>query len=162
MASLPAFATVDPYDGMNAAAPGIVRNLLNGEWTDSNAFRDDIPDPLNGGDFLRVPDTTDVQPYIDRLRSCPKTGRHNPWKNPERYVMLGGVCARAAALLGEKEVEDYFVRLIQRVMPKSSTQCRNEVTVTRIFLENFAGDGVRFQARGFSNPGDRQGHESRG
>ena len=25
--------------------------------------------------------------------------------------------------------------------------------MTRIFLENFAGDGVRFLARGFSNPG---------
>jgi 1-pyrroline-5-carboxylate dehydrogenase len=77
-------------------------------------------------------------------------------------VELGAVCARAAARLAEQEVEDYFTRLIQRVMPKSWNQCRNEVTVTRIFLENFAGDGVRFLARGFSNPGDRPGQESRG
>jgi 1-pyrroline-5-carboxylate dehydrogenase len=34
--------------------------------------------------------------------------------------------------------------------------------VTRVFLENFAGDNVRFLARGFSNPGDHPGQESRG
>jgi 1-pyrroline-5-carboxylate dehydrogenase len=83
-------------------------------------------------------------------------------KNTERYVMLGGVCARAAALLAEQEVADYFTRLIQRVMPKSWNQCAGEVQITRVFLENFAGDGVRFLARGFSNPGDRTGQESRG
>ncbi len=76
--------------------------------------------------------------------------------------MLGKVCARAAASLAEPATEDYFVRLLQRVMPKSEAQCRGEVVVTRIFLENFAGDGVRFLGRGFSNPGDHPGQESRG
>ncbi|MEQ8205080.1 MAG: aldehyde dehydrogenase family protein [Woeseia sp.] len=60
------------------------------------------------------------------------------------------------------EVEEYFAKLIQRVMPKSWQQCLNEVTVTRIFLENFSGDGVRFLGRGFSNPGDHAGQESHG
>ena len=39
-------------------------------------------------------------------------------------------------------MEDFFVRLLQRVMPKSNAQCLGEVVVTRVFLENFAGDGV--------------------
>jgi len=47
-------------------------------------------------------------------------------------------------------------------MPKSWNQCKGEVDVTRVFLENFSGDGVRFLARGFSNPGDYPGQESRG
>ena len=47
-------------------------------------------------------------------------------------------------------------------MPKSWNQCLGEVVVTRVFLENFAGDGVRFLARGFSNPGNHTGQESRG
>ena len=162
MSRLPAFATVDPRHGMTAAQPGVARNLLAGRWRDGECFREDIPDPLYGGEFLRVPDTTDFAAFVDSLRSCPKTGLHNPRKNPQRYVELGAVCARAAALLAEAPVEEYFIRLIQRVMPKSWTQCRNEVTVTRVFLENFAGDGVRFLARGFSNPGDRPGQESRG
>lgn len=158
----PSFATLDPASGMTAAEPGVVRNLLNGRWHEAERYRDDIPDPLNGGDFLRVPETEDIEPWVQSLSRCPKHGLHNPFKNPERYVLLGQVCARAAALLGESETEDYFTRLIQRVMPKSWAQCRGEVTVTRIFLENFAGDGVRFLARGFSNPGDRSGQESRG
>jgi 1-pyrroline-5-carboxylate dehydrogenase len=162
MPRLPAFATVDPHQGMTAKQPGIARNLLAGRWLDGERFREDIPDPLHGGEFIRVPDTTDVAAFVDSLRSCPKTGLHNPRKNAQRYVELGAVCARAAALLAEESVEQYFTALIQRVMPKSLAQCRNEVTVTRVFLENFAGDGVRFLARGFSNPGDRPGQESRG
>ena len=162
MQQLPAFATVDPYRGMTAAQPGAVRNLLRGEWLHADRVRTDLPDPLSGGDFLQVPDTQDCAPFIESLQACPKTGLHNPFKNPERYVQLGDVCARAAALLADPGTSDYFTKLIQRVMPKSWEQCRGEVRVTRIFLENFAGDGVRFLARGFSNPGDRPGQESRG
>lgn len=158
----PVFATVDPHRGMTTADPGVVLNLLGGSWVAADTVRPDLPDPLHGGDFLLVPDTEDFAPYVERLRSCPKSGRHNPFRNPERYVYLGSVCARAAAILAEQGVADYFTRLIQRVMPKSWEQCHGEVRVTRLFLENFAGDGVRFLARGFSNPGDRQGQESRG
>jgi 1-pyrroline-5-carboxylate dehydrogenase len=121
-----------------------------------------VVDPLTGEKFIEMPDTQDVAPFVAGLRSCPKTGLHNPLKNVERYVELGRVCARAAALLAEQDVEDYFTKLIQRVMPKSWNQCKAEVTVTRTFLENYAGDGVRFLARGFSNPGDRTGQQSHG
>ncbi|MDZ7770902.1 MAG: aldehyde dehydrogenase family protein [Woeseiaceae bacterium] len=162
MARLPDFATVDPFDGMTGADPGVVQNLVAGEWHADTALRDDIVDPLNGELFLKVPDTTDYGAFINGLGSCPKTGLHNPFHNPHRYVDLGRVCARAAALLAEPDIEKYFVRLLQRVVPKSWSQCLGEVTVTRVFLENFAGDGVRFLARGFSNPGDHRGQESRG
>ena len=30
--SCPSFATVDPFDGMNPDSPGLVCNLVNGEW----------------------------------------------------------------------------------------------------------------------------------
>ena len=162
MTQIPAFATLDPFNHMTSNAPGLVHNLLDGSWHQPSAWRDDIPDPLYGGEFLRVPDTSDFGPFIESLRRCPKTGLHNPWKHPERYVMLGEVCAKAAARLAEKDVEEYFVRLLQRVMPKSRLQCLNEIVVTRVFLENFAGDGVRFLARGFSIPGNHPGQESRG
>ncbi len=156
------FATVDPFNGMNAEAPGHVANLVGGRWNTPAVFRDEIPDPLHGGKFLRVPDTIDIAPFLDGLKSCPKTGLHNPLKNNDRYIHLGRVCAKAAALLATPDVEEYFTKLTQRVMPKSWQQCLNEVVVTRVFLENFAGDGVRFLARGFSNPGDHVGQESRG
>ena len=162
MARIPEFATVDPFGGMNSQQPGIVRNLLAGEWAGADKTRDDIPDPLTGESFLAVPETEAFAPFVDGLKSCPKFGLHNPLRNPDRYVMLGGVCARAAALLAQPEVEDFFVRLIQRVMPKSRAQSLGEVVVTRVFLENFSGDGVRFLGRGFSNPGNHGGQETRG
>jgi 1-pyrroline-5-carboxylate dehydrogenase len=159
---VPEFVTVDPFEGMTGDNPGTLQNLVGGSWSGSDAGYEEIPDPMNGEPFLRVPDTRDHDPFIAGLRSCPKSGLHNPLKNPDRYVYLGQVCARAAALLAQDEIQDYFARLIQRVMPKSWNQCLGEVTVTRVFLENFAGDGVRFLARGFSNPGNHNGQESRG
>jgi 1-pyrroline-5-carboxylate dehydrogenase len=157
-----AFATIDPFEGMNSSALGVAQNLVGGEWSSGTEFRDDLVDPLNGGAFVNVPDTTDIAPFIKGLHSCPKSGLHNPLKSTDRYVHLGRVCARSAALLATPEVEEYFVKLTQRDMPKSWQQCLNEVVVTRVFLENFAGDGVRFLGRGFSNPGDHAGQESRG
>lgn len=154
--------TVDPYQEMNSGSPGEVCNLLKGEWIKGIRFRKDIPDPLNGGPFLKVPDTTEYSEFINSLDSCPKSGMHNPLKNVERYLMLGEVCAKSAELLREDEIEKYFCKLIQRVMPKSDSQCLGEVTVTRVFLENFSGDNVRFLARSFSNPGNHLGQESSG
>jgi 1-pyrroline-5-carboxylate dehydrogenase len=156
------FATVDPFAGMTASSPAPVRNLAGGQWLDVAPRREDIPDPMNGQAFLAVPDTRDTAAFLDGIASCPRAGLHNPLKRPERYAQLGRVCGKAAALLSEPDVERFFTRLIQRVMPKSWSQCLGEVIVTRVFLENFAGDGVRFVARGFSNPGDRAGQESRG
>ena len=154
--------TVDPYQEMNSGSPGEVCNLLKGEWIKGIRFREDIPDPLNGEPFLKVPDTTEYSEFINSLDSCPKSGMHNPLKNVERYLMLGEVCAKSAELLREDEIEKYFCKLIQRVMPKSDSQCLGEVTVTRVFLENFSGDNVRFLARSFSNPGNHLGQESSG
>jgi len=156
------FATVDPFNGMTSGAPARVMNLVDGGWVAEQQIRQDIPDPLSAGRFMDVPDTKDIAPFLQGLAGCPKTGLHNPLKNTDRYVHLGRVCARSAALLAEKDVEAYFVKLIQRVMPKSWQQCLNEVIVTRVFIENFSGDGVRFLGRGFSNPGDTTGQESRG
>ena len=162
MSRVPEFATVDPFDGMTGENPGTLQNLVAGAWHDSDAGYEEIIDPMNGEAFLKVPATQNHEPFIAGLKSCPKSGLHNPLKNPERYVHLGQVCARAAALLAQDDVQDYFTRLIQRVMPKSWNQCQAEVVVTRVFLENLAGDGTRFLARGFSNPGNHTGQESRG
>jgi hypothetical protein len=43
---------------------------------------------------------------------------------------------------GPRQVADYFARLVQRVAPKHYAQAMAEVTVTRLFLENFSGDQV--------------------
>lgn len=79
-----------------------------------------------------------------------------------RYLLYGNVSRNAAAELLKPEVADHFARLIQRVAPKSYPQAEAEVSVTRIFLENFSGDQVRFLARSFGVPGDHPGQQSNG
>lgn len=54
---------------------------VGGEWK-LPASSEVVVDPLNGSPFLRVPDTkaNEVQPFVDSLRACPKSGLHNPIK----------------------------------------------------------------------------------
>lgn len=156
------FASVDP-EMVSGSNPHVVHNLVNGMWTTPSATSIEL-DPMNGEPFLEVSDTQleDLDPFIKSLASCPKSGLHNPFKNNERYRMYGDISAKAAALLREKSVEDYFTRLIQRTAPKSDTQARGEVVITRIFLENFSGDQPRFLARSFAVAGDHMGQMSHG
>jgi 1-pyrroline-5-carboxylate dehydrogenase len=49
-----------------------------------------------------------------------------------------------------------------KCVPKSHQQASGEVKVTAAFLNNFAGDNVRFLARSFGNPGDYYGQQSNG
>jgi 1-pyrroline-5-carboxylate dehydrogenase len=81
MPQVPAFATADPAHGMTEASPGHVQNLVAGSWLDADHVRNDIIDPMDGQRFLHVPDTRVHTPFIEGLRSCPKSGLHNPLKN---------------------------------------------------------------------------------
>lgn len=136
---------------------------MGGEWQGTKNEKT-IPDPLNGEPFISYPDiqADETQPFIESLRAVPKTGLHNPLKNPERYLMYGSVSARMAEEMRKPEVADFFARLVQRVAPKHYAQAMAEVTVTRLFLENFSGDQVRFLARSFGVPGDHPGQQSNG
>lgn len=156
------FATLDPRE-ISGQKPGKVLNLVRGEWQSSKG-EENIIDPLNGEVFLKVADTSveELEPFIRSLQECPKSGVHNPFKNPERYLKYGAISAKAATALRTPEVTDFFVRLIQRVSPKSTAQATAEVNVTQQFLENFSGDQVRFLARSFAVPGNHGGQQSNG
>jgi len=162
LSSVPQWATVDP----KALGPGQVcelENYVGGRWTRTKSTVD-VVDPLTGEVFIRMPDTQvdETQEMIDELRKVPKSGMHNPLKNPERYRMYGDISFAVAAELHKPEVLDFFIDCIQRTVPKSRVQASNEVTVSRQFLETFAGDSVRFAARGFIVSGDHPGQESVG
>jgi 1-pyrroline-5-carboxylate dehydrogenase len=150
---------------MSAASPAVCTNLVGGEWKDASSYLT-LPDPMNGDPFIKCPDTgvdgAELDPFVASLSSVPKSGLHNPLKNPERYVELGEITARVVREMRDDGVMDHFARLIQRVCPKSYAQARGEVNVTRIFLENFCGDQPRWLARGFTNPGDHPGQQSTG
>jgi len=143
-----------------AAHRSRLQNLVAGKWVDGVGYRT-LVNPLTGERLLEYPDTSvdDMDPFLAGLRSCPKSGLHNPFKNVGRYVMLGQVSFRAAAFLDDEEIADYFAKLVQSVMPKSYKQAMGEVVVVRQFLKNFGGDRVRFLARGTIDPGDHEGQQ---
>ena len=135
------------------------QNLVNGTWVGSEQY-DELIDPMTGevmGALPSVQRGDESKPFIDSLKAVPKSGLHNPLKRPDRYLLYGDVSRKAAEVMHDKSVEDFFTKMIQRVVPKSDAQARGEVIVTRNFLENFAGDNVRFLARSFANPGDHTG-----
>lgn len=78
---------------------------VDGEWS-RTAKDQTIPDPLNGEPFISYPDITEDEtaPFIESLRAIPKTGMHNPLKNPERYLMYGAISARIAEEMRKPEV----------------------------------------------------------
>jgi len=160
--ALPSWATVDP-DAMSGTNPAIAQNLLDGKWFDSPNSKSVI-DPLNGESFLQIPDVQSVEldAWDKSMKQCTKTGLHNPLKNPERYIKYGNVASRAARELHNPEVERFFQRLIQRVVPKHDVQSGGEVKTVRAWLEMFGGDNVRMLARSFALPGDHLGQETKG
>ena len=172
-AFVPAWAnpTANPWK-MSAATGGAARcaNLVGGTWRpiDTDDDVEYVVDPMKANErktFVVAPKTTSEDELDAIARSaaaCPKSGLHNPFKAPERYVVYGDVTMRLAEEMRKPEVVEYFTRLIMRVAPKSHAQAKAEVVVTRKFLENFAGDNVRFLARGFSVSGDHTGQTSHG
>lgn len=158
---IPTWATVDPYT-LSAAVPHTQQNLVKGQWVGSERYMD-VVDPMNGEVFLKVPDTQphELNDFIESARECPKSGLHNPLKNPERYVQYGELCHQAGHLLGHPDTLNFFAKLIARVMPKSYYQAWYETKVSADFLKNFGGDNPRFLAGGFSVSGDHTGQESR-
>ncbi|CAK9065759.1 Delta-1-pyrroline-5-carboxylate dehydrogenase 12A1 [Durusdinium trenchii] len=124
----------------------------------------DIVDPLNGDAFLKVPNTglDEIEPFVQRMASVPRSGLHNPFKNPDRYVMLGEVCGAAAREMFKPEVSDYFCRLIQRVAPKSYAQAGGEIKAVRTWLQDYSGNSVRMLAESQGLPGDHPGQSTVG
>jgi len=101
------FASIDP---LNLSVKDKCQNLVGGEWTGAANYIK-LPDPLTGKEMISVPDTglDEILPFIDSIKNTPKSGLHNPYKNKERYVMLGGVMTKCAEVLHDPEVFDFFV-----------------------------------------------------
>jgi 1-pyrroline-5-carboxylate dehydrogenase len=148
---------------LSGANPVRLQNLCAGKWLDTKEVTD-VVDPMNGEPFIKMPNTqgTEVDAFVASAESCPKTGLHNPLKNPERYVMYGRIFHEAGHELARPEVLDFFACLVSRVMPKAYFQAWYEVKVTADFLKNWGGDNPRFNAGGMHVAGDHTGQESKG
>ena len=148
-------------DEISGAKPARLMNFVDGEWVRAKKYKK-VVDPMSGEPFIQSPDTDEKElaPFIESLGRCPKYGLHNPIWNVGRYLAYGDVSQKAADFLRSTEGETYFTRLIQRVMPKDTAQCRGEVTTACAFLDDFSGDQVRFLAKGQTTPGNRVGQEA--
>jgi 1-pyrroline-5-carboxylate dehydrogenase len=121
---------------ISGSSPAEVQNFVQGKWIKA-ANWNWIVDPLNGDKFIKVAEIqgAELKPFVESLSKCPKHGLHNPLRAPERYLMYGDISAKAARVLGQPEVLDFFAKLVQRVAPKSYQQALAEVQVTQKFLE---------------------------
>eukprot|EP01016_Furgasonia_blochmanni_P044279 TRINITY_DN613_c0_g1_i13.p1 TRINITY_DN613_c0_g1~~TRINITY_DN613_c0_g1_i13.p1 ORF type:complete len:524 (+),score=89.22 TRINITY_DN613_c0_g1_i13:319-1890(+) len=147
---------------MSEKNPITLENRVNGQWKKSRTYKI-YPDPLNGDKFMNVPDITEddeLEEFVKSINTCSRSGLHNPIKNVERYNLYGEVMFKSATMMFDDEVFEFFVKLIQRVVPKSTVQARAEVHVTRRFLQNFSGDAVRFFLKATSTTGDHVGQVS--
>jgi 1-pyrroline-5-carboxylate dehydrogenase len=97
---LPSWATMDPRALGSTPEPYAVQNLCQGQWwcndDDNNIDKIVIPHPLDrdAHPIFTTPHThteDQIQSYVASLRQCPKTGLHNPFKHPERYVQYGEI-----------------------------------------------------------------------
>ena len=80
--TVPSWATVNPWT-MSAATPAVGKNLCGGVWTEAKAQKA-IIDPLNGEEYLLVPDTSvdEIAPFVSRMKGCPapaSTIRSRTW-----------------------------------------------------------------------------------
>jgi 1-pyrroline-5-carboxylate dehydrogenase len=148
-------------DEISGDKPARLMNFVDGKWVKAKKYRE-VLDPVSGEPFIQTPDTDEKElaPFIRSLAQCPKYGLHNPIWNVGRYLMYGEISQKAADFLRSAEGEKYFTRLIQRVMPKDTAQCRGEVTTSAAFLDDFSGDQVRFLAKGQTTPGNHLGQEA--
>nr|ANM86837.1 delta-1-pyrroline-5-carboxylate dehydrogenase [Stygiella incarcerata] len=156
------FATFDP-ETVSGSNVHTMKCFLDGKWIDSAKYTD-IVDPMNGEVFIKMPNVggEELKPFIEAIDRVPKSGLHNPLKDPERYRLYGSITHQLAVELDKEEVAHFFTRCIQRVCPKSYGQAPGEGNIVKTFLQNFCGDQVRFLARGFHVPGDHTGQQSNG
>jgi 1-pyrroline-5-carboxylate dehydrogenase len=92
--SIPSWATADPALMGTVAKPYAVQNLVDGKWATSKSTMS-IPHPLDrdAHPIFTIPDTQadELAPFYESLRKIPKSGVHNPLKNPDRYVQYGEI-----------------------------------------------------------------------
>lgn len=166
--SLPSFATLDPLALGVDANPYYVPNIVNGIWQSPSEIKKKlvIPHPMDRDAYplCHVADTQtdELSSFFKSMQKVSKSGLHNPLKNVDRYIMYGEISRKAGNALCDPVIHEFFTQAIMACVPKSHAQASGEVKVTAAFLNNFAGDNVRFLARSFGNPGDHDGQQSNG
>lgn len=146
--------------------PYKVPNYIDGSWSnpDLQSKFKPIPNPITGKESFSIVKTSpeEIAKIKTSMEKCPKSGLFNPLKNPSMYRKWGQIIFKVAEKMHEKEVEEFFKRVLFNCVPKSVIETHKEYLVTRQGVENFCGDNPRFALKGFVVAGDREGQESVG
>lgn len=113
---VPSWATCNPFT-VNEKSAYKMQVIVKGKWKETAPSYTTVIDPLNGDKFLQIPnsDEAEIMEFVESSKQCPKSGMHNMFKKPERYMMWGDLFFKIAAEMRKPEVELYFAQLIQRV-----------------------------------------------
>ncbi len=108
--SLSFAAGLDPVK-LSKTHPVTLSNFVDGQFSPTASYHDVI-DPLNGEAFIRMPRTSvaELEPFISSLKRVPKSGLHNPFKHPEKYVQWGEVKKKGGKKRERerKQMRDFF------------------------------------------------------
>ena len=111
LSSIPSWATCDPEQLGRTDEVYAVSNIVGGKRVQSSA-KIIIPNPMDKttAPIFTIPDTHvhEIDPFVTSLRACPKTGLHNPLKNPERYVQYGEISRKVRESIVEHEQSSFF------------------------------------------------------
>lgn len=100
MSTLKEWATIDPKALGTTGQPAYhVQNLVDGKWTSTRSKMDIIhPMDKDAPPIFSICDTQsdEIADFITSLRKVPKSGVHNPLKNPERYLKFGEISRKVS------------------------------------------------------------------
>lgn len=102
LSSVPSWASYDPAALGTTAEPYAVSNIVDGKFLKTKSAITIInPMDKDAYPIFTIPDTQidEIDPFIQSLRKCPKSGMHNPLKNPERYVQYGEISRKVGYML---------------------------------------------------------------
>lgn len=94
MTALSDWATIDPKTLGSSPDAYAVSNLVDGQWTTTKSQMEIIhPLDKDAHPIFTIPDTQsdEIAPFLASLRKVPKSGVHNPLKNPDRYLLYGEI-----------------------------------------------------------------------
>lgn len=99
--SLSDWATIDPGSLGTTNDVYAVPNLVDGNWTNAKSAMEIIhPLDKDAPPIFTISDTQpdELAPFLASLRKIPKSGVHNPLKNPERYLQFGEISRKVRRL----------------------------------------------------------------
>lgn len=98
--------------------PITLNHFINEKWVSASEFQKSnffVPCPLTSEPMVEHPEEVN-QIFFDEIKEsmkkCPKSGMHNPFKNPGRYRGWGEILTRVVEELNDPDVHKHMANII--------------------------------------------------